>query len=70
MTGKDARFIRQLVHSFDRTERLVLMLHYVEALSTDEIALVLDLPVHHIGDLLEQIQQRTKTALAEFRIAS
>lgn len=70
MTGTDAHFIRQLVHTFDRTERLLLMLHYVEELTTTEIALVLDLGEAEVCETLERIRQQTRDAVAEYRIAS
>ena len=63
MTGKDA-FVQQLAATFSREERLILTLHYVEDLTPDEIAVVMDLGLSRVEDALEMMQQRTREAVA------
>jgi len=64
MDGKDAAFVQQLVATFTPTERTILALHYVEALTINEIGLVLDLPAHQVELLLTSLRERTRAALA------
>jgi DNA-directed RNA polymerase specialized sigma24 family protein len=65
MDGKDAVFVQQLVATFTPTERIIIALHYVEALNINEIGLVLDLPAHQVELLLTSLRERTRVALAE-----
>lgn len=70
MTGTDAGFLNSLVHIFDRTERTLLMLHYVEQLNVDEISQVLEISCDEVTEHLSSIRERTRAALAQLHPAA
>ncbi len=49
------------VRSLGRTERLVVILHYAEELTTAEIGLVLDVPEARVLAILDQVQAQART---------
>jgi len=48
MPSDQAGFAQQFAQTLNRTERFVLMLHYAEELTIDEISQVLDVPEHRV----------------------
>ncbi|MHC5024442.1 MAG: sigma factor-like helix-turn-helix DNA-binding protein [Planctomycetota bacterium] len=65
MPNASAGFALQFAHTLDRTERYVLMLHYAEELTIDEIGQVLDLPPYRVEAILDDLRARTRVALAK-----
>lgn len=63
MTARDAKRINELIALLDRTERLIVTFFYVERLSTDEIAMVLDLTPDVVSNRLRGIRRRVRDAI-------
>jgi len=63
MSGRDAAHLTAFLHSLERTDRLVLMLHYAEALTAEEIGLVLDLPENLVDGRIEGLRRRAAAFL-------
>jgi DNA-directed RNA polymerase specialized sigma24 family protein len=60
-------FLNSFLHTLDRSERTLLMLHYVEHLTVEEISHVLHLSAKEVSDRLGDIRRRTRTALSRFQ---
>ena len=69
MLGTDVRFTNSFIQSLNRAERHVLMLHYAEELTIDEISQVLDLPAPRVEAILESLRERTRAALQHLSAA-
>ena len=67
MNGTDARFVKELAATLDRTERHILMLRYVEELTPIEIAAVLELSEQAVIDTLAAMRRRTAQAIGAMR---
>ena len=65
MNGTDASFVTEFVRTLDRTARLILMLHYAEGLTTDEIALVLELTEEEVAARLDEVRTQTRQAVGQ-----
>ena len=69
MPSDQAGFAQQFAQTLNRTERFVLMLHYAEELTIDEISQVLDVPEHRVEAILESLRERTRAALQHLSAA-
>ncbi|TVQ52250.1 MAG: hypothetical protein EA377_10685 [Phycisphaerales bacterium] len=65
MNGTDASFVTEFVRTLDRNARLILMLHYAEGLTTNEIALVLELTEEEVVARLEEVRTQTREAVQQ-----
>jgi DNA-directed RNA polymerase specialized sigma24 family protein len=52
--------LRAFVHSLDRFDRLVLLMHFVDDLSLAEIAAVLDWPDHRVATAINRLHRDAK----------
>ncbi len=61
MNGKDAEERESFVRSLDPTDRLVLMLHYAENLTCEEISLVLRLSLDVVERAMLRLRERAES---------
>ena len=62
---QDDTFAHDFADTLTQAERYILMLHYCEALTAHEIGLVLDLTEDTVEDVLIDLRERTRLALAD-----
>ena len=65
MNGNDSTPVKQLIRSLDRTDRYIVLLHYADGLSLNEIGLVLDLPPRVVEATLNRLRGKLLRAVAE-----
>jgi len=63
MTGKDAVQLRGFFRAQDRTNRLILLLHYVDRLTPAEIGSVLRLSEIQVTESLSKLQNVARRVL-------
>ena len=70
MHGKEASFVKRFKHTLSQTERYVLSLRYCDELTSQEIALVLDMPTSAIDHVLLDLRERARSTQRGDRIFS
>lgn len=63
MSSREAAHLNRFVHSLERVDRLVLMLHYAESLTPKEIGLILELTEKQVCTKLTGLQRRARLFL-------
>lgn len=64
MAGKEAARLTAFVRNLERTDRLILMLHYAERLNAAEVGQVLDMPVDEVHTRIDALRDRASTVIA------
>jgi len=67
MISTETTFLSSFVQTLDRTERTMLMLHYVEGLSLEEISQILRMSHEDVAQRLREIRRQTRDALAAYQ---
>lgn len=63
MAGKEAARLTAFVQTLERTDRLILMLHYAERLNPSEVGQVLDMPVEEVSHRIDGLKTRASSIL-------
>lgn len=69
MEGKEASTLQAFVEAIDRSDRLILLLHFADDLSPGEIAVLLEKPLALIEERLQVLRRRARSALGAPRMA-
>jgi len=65
MPGHDPTPVKQLIRDLDRTDRYIVLLHYADGLTINEVALVLDRPVREVEATLNRLRGKLLRAVHE-----
>ena len=69
MTGQaTTTALRTFVHSLDRFDRLVLLMHFVDDLSIPEIAAVLDWTDHRVANAINRLHHEAKQIIESIKV--
>lgn len=64
MRGMDAGLVQRLTRTFNRTERLVVSLHYADGLTITEVAAVLQQSEDDVARILSAVIERVRAAVS------
>lgn len=70
MRGMDAGLVQRLTRTFNRTERLVVSLHYADGLTITEVAAVLQQSEDDVARILSAVIERVRAAVSRSGAAS
>ncbi len=65
MHGNDSTPVKQLIRELDHNDRYIVLLHYADGLTINEVGLVLDLPPRVVEATLNRLRGKLLNAIAE-----
>ena len=64
MDSMQADRLKRLLHALDKTQRMVLLLFYVDELTKLEISVVLEMSESRVEQIINSVRHRARTAIA------